>query len=399
MKNKPILLLRSGLVIVGVILIDLLFFQMSYLSITLALLLSIVLTMLYQNHNASLITLMANDTKNSKVRNENSNEQEIKITLTKIASLLSQQMTIVDTEVDRASTLIQEATTGIADSFKYLKSLSDEQQVMLNTAIGNHRGAVDEEGTTIESFVHDSSETLDDFVQVIITTSKQSLEAMSFTDEMSKQLDGIFNLLGQVESLASQTNLLALNAAIEAARAGDAGRGFAVVANEVRALSVNSTELNNNIREEISSAQNIINKLRSSVQTMASADMTATLEAKSRVSVMVEHVGESNLQTNVIVEELAGLSPKIAETVAMGIRALQFEDLTRQALSTLKNNTETITALNQILMEFESDNSNTNQELQTLQHQCQRLIDQSHYQNEQRSVSQSSMDEGDIELF
>jgi methyl-accepting chemotaxis protein len=222
---------------------------------------------------------------------------------------------------------------------------------------------------------------------------------VSFSDEMSKQLDGIFSLLGQVESLASQTNLLALNAAIEAARAGDAGRGFAVVANEVRALSVNSTKLNDNIREEISLAQIIIEKLRNSVQVMASADMTATLEAKSRVSLMVEHVGESSSQTNAIVEELAGLSPKIAETVATGIRSLQFEDLTCQALATLKNNTETITALNQVLMEFEINNSNTPQALQKLQHQCQSLIEQSQHQNEQRSVSQSSMDEGVVELF
>jgi methyl-accepting chemotaxis protein len=201
---------------------------------------------------------------------------------------------------------------GISDSFKYLKSLSDEQQDILNAAIGNRKGTLDEEGTTIESFVHDSSETLDTFVQVIITTSKQSLEAMSFTEDMSKQLEGVFSLLGQVESLASQTNLLALNAAIEAARAGDAGRGFAVVASEVRALSFNSTELNNDIREEISSAQTIIEKLKNSVQVMASADMTATLEAKSRVSTMVEHVGESNSKTNAIIKELAGLSPKIA---------------------------------------------------------------------------------------
>jgi methyl-accepting chemotaxis protein len=399
MKNKAMLLLKAGLVIVGVILMDLLFFQLSYLSVTLTLLLSFVLIILYKNNHALLTLSSASDVEGRNGLNVNNNEKEIKITLTKIVSLLSQQIAIVDTEVDRASILIQEATTGIADSFKSLKSLTDEQQVMLNVAIGNHRGAVDENGTTIESFVHDSSETLDDFLQVIMTTSKQSLAAVSFSDEMSKQLDGIFSLLGQVESLASQTNLLALNAAIEAARAGDAGRGFAVVANEVRALSVNSTELNDNIREEISLAQIIIEKLRNSVQVMASADMTATLEAKSRVSLMVEHVGESSSQTNAIVEELAGLSPKIAETVATGIRSLQFEDLTCQALATLKNNTETITALNQVLMEFEINNSNTPQALQKLQHQCQSLIEQSQHQNEQRSVSQSSMDEGVVELF
>lgn len=388
-------LLRAGLLIVGLILTDLLFFQISYLSTTLTLLLSIILILLYRYSRLSEMTSGESCLDDS----QETHDKEIKLTLTKIANLLSQQMEIVDTEVDRASVLIEEATRGISDSFKYLKSLSDEQQDMLNAAIGNRQGTLDEEGTTIESFVHDSSETLDTFVQVIITTSKQSLEAMSFTEDMSKQLEGIFSLLGQVESLASQTNLLALNAAIEAARAGDAGRGFAVVASEVRALSFNSTELNNDIREEISSAQTIIEKLKNSVQVMASADMTATLEAKSRVSTMVEHVGESNSKTNAIIKELAGLSPKIAETVAIGVRSLQFEDLTRQALLSLKSNTRTISALNQTLVGFEISKGNTYQELQALQHQCQAFIEQSQYDNKRRSVSQSSMDEGDAELF
>jgi methyl-accepting chemotaxis protein len=395
MKSKQVKLLRSGLLIVGLILIDLIFFQISYLSTTLTLLLLIILILLYRYSTLSEM----NSSESCLDDSQHKYNKEIKLTLTKIANLLSQQMETVDTEVDRASILIEEATTGISNSFKYLKSLSDEQQVMLNAAIGNRQGTVDKEGTTIESFVQDSSETLDTFVQAIITTSEQSLEAMSFTEDMSKQLEGIFSLLGQVESLASQTNLLALNAAIEAARAGDAGKGFAVVASEVRALSFSSAQLNNNIREEISSAQIIIEKLKNSVHVISSADMTATLEAKSRMSMMVENVGESNIKTNAIIEELAGLSPKIAEVVAIGIRSLQFEDLTRQALSTLKSNTQTISALNKILVGFEISKNNTYKELQSLQHQCQALIEQSQYDNERKSVSQSSLDEGDVELF
>jgi methyl-accepting chemotaxis protein len=110
-------------------------------------------------------------------------------------------------------------------------------------------------------------------------------------------------------------------------------------------------------------------------------------------------MGESNIKTIAIIEELAGLSPKIAETVAIGIRSLQFEDLTHQALSSLKSNTRTISALNKIIVGFEISKGNTYQELQALQHQCQVLIEQSQYDNERRSVSQSSMNEGDVELF
>jgi methyl-accepting chemotaxis protein len=394
MNNKQGMLILTGLILATILLINDFFLQISYLSAVFSLIIVVVFIVLYLKGNTTENT----SSKDTAENQDADTKKEIKITLSKIAALLSQQVGVVDTEIDRASTLIKDATEGLSESFKHLKSLSDDQQSMLNIVINNHRGVVDE-GTTLESFVHDSSQTLEDFVQVIITTSKQSLEAMSFTEEMSNQLEGIFSLLGQVESLASQTNLLALNAAIEAARAGDAGRGFAVVANEVRALSVNSTGLNNDIREEISSAQIIIGKLKNSVETMASADMTSTLEAKDKVSLMVAHVGEANIKTNSIVEELAELSPKIAETVGVGIRSLQFEDLACQTLSSLKNNMLIITSLNEVISQFELGDTNTYEQLQILQQQCENLIEQSQHSDDKRSVSQSSMDEGNVELF
>jgi methyl-accepting chemotaxis protein len=395
MKNNKNLLIITGSGLAVLMLINLLFLEINHFSVVLSFLIIVVFFFLYSIGKATGDTSekMDSDAKNHDI------EYELQITLSKISVLLSQQTAVVETEVDRANTLIKDAVEGISESFKHLKDLSDDQQCMLDAIINSHHGDVDNKGTTLESFVHDTSETLENFVQVIITTNKQSLEAMLFTEKMGKQLEGIFGLLGQVESLASQTNLLALNAAIEAARAGDAGRGFAVVANEVRALSVNSTALNNDIREEISSAQVIIGKVKSSVETMASDDITSILQAKERVSLMVAHVGESNIKTNAIVEELTEISPKIVGTVAIGIRSLQFEDLTCQTLSSLKNNMLTIASLNEVINRFERGSANPNQQLQLLQKQCQNLIEQSQYLDDKRSVSQSSMDEGGVELF
>jgi methyl-accepting chemotaxis protein len=395
MKNNKNLLIITGFGLAVLMLIDLLFLEINHFPVVLSFLIIVVFFFLHSIEKATGNTSdkIDSDTKNHDI------EYELQITLSKISVLLSQQIAVVETEIDRANTLIKDAVEGISESFKHLKDLSDDQQCMLDAIINSHHGDVDNKGTTLESFVHDTSETLENFVQVIITTNKQSLEAMLFTEKMGKQLEGIFGLLGQVESLASQTNLLALNAAIEAARAGDAGRGFAVVANEVRALSVNSTALNNDIREEISSAQVIIGKVKSSVETMASDDITSILQAKERVSLMVAHVGESNIKTNAIVEELAEISPKIVGTVAIGIRSLQFEDLTCQTLSSLKNNMLTIASLNDVINGFERGSANPNQQLQSLQKQCQNLIEQSQYLDDKRSVSQSSMDEGGVELF
>lgn len=64
-----------------------------------------------------------------------------------------------------------------------------------------------------------------------------------------------------IEDIASQTNLLGLNAAIEAARAGQAGKGFSVVANEIRKLSISSSESIKQINGVLKNIQNSVTKI------------------------------------------------------------------------------------------------------------------------------------------
>ncbi|REL26585.1 chemotaxis protein [Thalassotalea euphylliae] len=331
-------------------------------------------------------------------KTEHGDDSVLRASLTEMSALIAHEVSVIEQEHQRVTGLVRDAIGGISYSFKSLQALSQEQQQMISEVIDTNQNIGDEGKTTLASFVSDSNKTLEDFVGVIINTSKQSLETMSYTDEMVKQIGGIFSLLEQVENLASQTNLLALNAAIEAARAGDAGRGFAVVANEVRALSENSTDLNNDIRTEISLAQQTIEKLRGSVEVMASADMTSTLRAKDNVSVMMKHVGDVNDKTQTIVERLAAISGQIDETAVTGVRSLQFEDLTYQTLDSLTLNLNNLAKLNQALAKISSVDD-IEQPLRELQQLCAEGLASSQQANQARTVSQSSMDEGDVELF
>jgi methyl-accepting chemotaxis protein len=395
MKNNNHILYVAGSICSLFIVLYAVFIQFIIINMILGSVLTLIFGYCYFQNNKG----KSNDSSEHNLNSDDNDSLLINNTLQEISAVVAQQVSIIENEIDRTNIFVSEAVEGITVSFKDLQVLSVEQQTMMSQIIEQHKNIGDEQGTSLEYFVKDASKTLEEFVDVIIMTSKQSLQAMSYTDDMSVQLEGIFSLLSEVEGLASQTNLLALNAAIEAARAGEAGRGFAVVASEVRALSVNSTELNNDIRQEISNAQNIIANLKSAVEEMASADMTSTLESKESVSGMVSQVGKTTASSNQLIEDLAQLTPQIDMTVATGVRSLQFEDLTNQTLSSVKHNLHSLNYLSRMLAEINSADNLQTEQLKDLLTYCQTTIKENNQLNESRTVSQSSMDEGDVELF
>lgn len=100
--------------------------------------------------------------------------------------------------------------------------------------------------------------------------TNQYEEKLTISIQNSKVVQDIQQMAAAINDIAEQINLLSLNASIEAARAGEAGRGFAVVAGEIGSLA-------NQTSSTVSEIQTTINKVRSSVDTLAE-DSHAVIE-------------------------------------------------------------------------------------------------------------------------
>lgn len=234
-------------------------------------------------------------------------------------------------EVQRVQALLRDAIVNLSASFNEMNRESQAQESVIARLLNRSGDEAREAG--VRKFAQSASVLMEGLVDSLSRVSQQSVATVGNIDSMVKHLDAIFELLGDVKSIADQTNLLALNAAIEAARAGEAGRGFAVVAEEVRNLSERSTAFNEQIRKLVSSSREAVAKVRETVGDMASRDLDVSANSRAEVQRLLNQVEALDRSFADSIQQVSGATQRIAQAVGQAVRGLQFEDIATQALA------------------------------------------------------------------
>jgi len=320
--------------------------------------------------------------------------------LEEVRSSLVDELGHATRELHQALELLRDAVSELGGGFDGLSRKTGMQQSLLRQIIDAQK-----EGVSVQDFAARTGDLLEHFVGMVVQMSRESLRIVYRIDGMSKEMDAVFGLLKNVNTIAEETNLLALNAAIEAARAGESGRGFAVVAGEIRNLASHSNQFNEQIGSHVEKARAAMEQLRGLVGTMASQDLNVALSAKGGIDAMMAHVTESDARTSAVADQVVEINRGLGSDVSTTIRSLQFEDI----LSQLINQTRVrLVELQDITIECTRDIEElacNPIDAESLQQRAERVRSRLAIQREKARLRsrgpalQNSMDAGEIELF
>jgi len=328
------------------------------------------------------------------------NSEPVREALEDVRSALVDELGHASRELHQGLDLLRDAVSELGGGFDGLSNKTALQQSLLKQIIDVQDG-----GVSVQDFAARTGDLLEHFVGMIVQMSRESLRIVYRIDGMAKEMDAVFGLLRNVNTIAEETNLLALNAAIEAARAGESGRGFAVVAGEIRNLASNSNQLNEQIGGHVERARAAMEQLRGLIGAMASQDLNVALSAKGGIDAMTAHVTESDARTSRVADQVVEISRGLGSDVSTTVRSLQFEDILSQLISQTRTR---LTELQEVTTECTRDIEElacATLEAEALEERARRVHNRLALQREKARLRsrgpalQSSMDAGEIELF
>lgn len=318
---------------------------------------------------------------------------------------LDNQFVQMEDELSRLQGIQNDAIGGLVESFQRLEGESRQELDIVYELIGLVAAGDDEKDST--NIRNEATELVGMFIESIQSMSEGSMLLVNSMNNMSKNINAIEKLLGEIDGISSQTNLLALNASIEAARAGEYGRGFSVVADEVRTLSQRSTEFSQQVRQNYMEIKASMEGARDVVGNIASSDLTLTMDSKGRMDDLMNEMETLNQTIKDELSKVSNISGEVGNSVNMALQSLQFEDMTNQLIGHISKRLDTIRGFSHAasLLRHDHELGDNNEKQEKMDEHMERLrmaMVAAHQLSEKtinNPVHQESMDNGDIEFL
>ncbi len=320
----------------------------------------------------------------------------------------SGQFNILRNSIEQAGNIMTNATQRLSGSLTGLEHESTGQREKLKEMVDELLVLVSsddqkEQTKGIQKFTLETEQLISRFVNTVTDLKSASDQIAVEFGRMNQQIEGVGNLLNDVNTITAQTDLLALNAAIEAARAGEAGRGFAVVADEVRSLAQRTSQFSEQIRSLLSEIEISIKTVDAAVEKATNTDLSVAAKSQESVALMWDEIQGLNSKASHQSQSIAGISENIHHLVIEGIISLQFEDIVNQLLIQIGDRSRKMERyLHDVITIQHSSGELDAAGFQQRTQQLQALLSSAdkHFGDmDETAITQGSVDEGEVQLF
>ncbi|TLS66289.1 hypothetical protein FE236_00235 [Mariprofundus erugo] len=293
-------------------------------------------------------------------------------------------------QTDQIKSLLEDAITSLHDAFGSIHESTNEQMKTMTALMMQVVGADDEQN--IFQQAESASLILTDLVETLLLSSKNNLRALTTMDTVRNRLDKLINMERKQSDLIQQ-----LLGSIE----GDSVPADTVrrVGEELRDLQLLQAKYGNETMAMFKNTHRLIDEI-------ASKDMDEVFASKAKVEKIVQHFFDINSFVSERRSSVSQINGDIRQHLGTAIRALQFEDISRQSLGYTDRHLDRMEGMLTILTDgLRNIEANENLTLEEYTHQVEMIhgtmldYHRALQLEENNPISQENMDEGDVDLF
>lgn len=293
-------------------------------------------------------------------------------------------------QTDQIKSLLEDAITSLHDAFGSIHESTNEQMKTMTALMMQVVGADDEQN--IFQQAENASVILTDLVETLLLSSKNNLRALTTMDAVRNRLDKLINMERKQSELINQ-----LLASID---------GDYVPADTVRRLAGELRDLQLLQAKYGKETMTMFKNTHRLIDEIASKDMDEVFASKARVEKIVQHFFDINSFVSERRSSVSQINADIRQHLGTAIRALQFEDISRQSLGYTDRHLDRMEGMLTILTDgLRKIEVNENLTLDEYTRQVEiihgSMLDyhRALQLEENNPISQETMDEGDVDLF